>query len=322
VDMIEQLAELALASRLKRLSERLLKDVSDIYQELGVDFKARWFPVLYTLGLDSPQPVTGLAQQLGLSHPAINQIAAQMLRGGVLEEARDRQDQRRRLLSLTPRGRDIYNRLLPIWREVRAANEELLVETRVDLLADLARIEHALDQRPMRDRVRDRLQLPSIARLEIVDYRPAYKKHFRTLNEQWLQHYFTLEESDIRLLADPNGRIIKKGGAILFALFDERVVGACALLKHRDGVLELAKMAVVEEYQRQGIGRVLAEAVVTRAQNMGAKYLYLQTSPRLKVAGKLYRRLGFRRVKKHPLPEDEYCRCTHVMRLDLHKPPA
>jgi hypothetical protein len=49
MDIIKDLAELALASRLKRLSDRLMKDVSQVYKDCKIDFEPRWFAVLYAL---------------------------------------------------------------------------------------------------------------------------------------------------------------------------------------------------------------------------------------------------------------------------------
>ena len=46
MDLVNELAELAIATRLKRLSERLSIDVSKIYKESEVDFEARWFLIL------------------------------------------------------------------------------------------------------------------------------------------------------------------------------------------------------------------------------------------------------------------------------------
>ena len=51
IDLIRKLGPLAFASRLKRLSERLMKDVALVYKDLNVDFQPRWFPVLYLLDL-------------------------------------------------------------------------------------------------------------------------------------------------------------------------------------------------------------------------------------------------------------------------------
>jgi len=319
MNLVEQLGELALATRLKRLSERLHKDVSRVYRDLDTDFQARWFALLYALGTQSPQSVTDLAQTLGLTHPAVNQIAHAMIRRDLLQQTRDPRDERKRLLRLSPQGKALIQRLTPIWEEIRIANAELLAEAGVDLLDDLARIETALEARSMEERVRERLDMPPAPRIAIVDYRPAYKKHFRALNEEWLREYFTLEEKDELLLADPNRTILKRGGAVLFALRDGQVVGTAALLRHDQDIWELVKMAVTPNVRGHGIGKTLTHAVIARAQQLGASRLYLQTSPRLTAAGRLYRHLGFRRVKRHPLPGDDYQRDTITMRLDMKR---
>jgi DNA-binding MarR family transcriptional regulator/N-acetylglutamate synthase-like GNAT family acetyltransferase len=320
-DVITQLRELALASRLKRLSERLMRDVSGIYDELSVVFKARWFPVLYALGQESPRSVTELAQTLRLTHPAINQIVTEMVRRGLLLRSRDAVDERKRLLSLTAKGEDTIRRLEPVWEEIRIANAEFMDEVGVDLLDVLGRIEAGLDRRGMYERVRERLDLPPRGEVEIVGYRPAYKKHFRALNEEWLRRYFGIEEEDERLLADPNRRIVRKGGAILFARLENEIVGTCALLRRPGAEFELAKMAVTERHQGRGIGRQLALAAIEHARRSGARAIVLMTSPELERACALYRKLGFREVDGYAVEKGKYCRCSIAMRLDL-PPPA
>ena len=322
-DLVTKLAELALATRLKRLGERLQHDVSQIYAELDLDFEAHWFVVIQALGEQSPRAVTELARDAGLSHQAVGQIVRTMIKRGLVYQKSDRQDERRRLLFLTAAGRQLIDRLQPIWQEIRAANIELLDEVDSQLLPDLVRLETALDSRSMAERVRARIDLPPVPRLRIVDYRPAYKKHFRALNEQWLTEMFTVEDHDAKLLADPNGKIIKKGGAVLFARLDSKIVGTVALLRHPvpapkgQPVWELAKMAVAPDQQGRGIGKRLAKVAIARAGTQGAGRLYLQTSPQLAAACRLYRRLGFRQVKRHPLPFADYGRCTLIMRLDF-----
>ena len=43
MDFIEELGTLALGTRIKNLGELLMKDMSRIYKEQGVDFEPRWF---------------------------------------------------------------------------------------------------------------------------------------------------------------------------------------------------------------------------------------------------------------------------------------
>lgn len=326
MDLLHDLGELALASRLRRLADRLQQDVTAVYADLGIPFEARWFATLQALRRRSPQSVTGLARELGLTHPAVTQIARALAARGLVAAARDARDERRRLLRLTPAGRALIRRLDPVWEQVRLANRELLAASGGDLLATLARVEAELGRRDMRERVLARLAASGDAdaagvrgndRVAIVPYRPAYKKHFRALNEEWLRRWFSVEPADVALLDDPNGRIVRRGGAILFALLDGEVVGTCALVRHRGGALELAKMAVTERAQGRGIGRRLALAVIAEARRRGAASLFLETSPVLAAAVALYRSLGFRQVDVGPLGPSKYRRCTITMSLDL-----
>lgn len=127
----------------------------------------------------------------------------------------------------------------------------------------------------------------------ITGYRPAYRKHFERLNREWIEALFKMEPEDERMLRDPNGQIIRRGGEILFAVVDSEVVGTAALIDRGDDHLELAKMAVTEPWQGLGIGRRLAEAVLDRARSRGANRVTLLTNPRLRRAMVLYLSLGF-----------------------------
>ncbi len=317
MDLIIQLGELGLATRLRRLADTLQKDVTDIYAELGLDFRASWFLLLIAMRKHHITTATSLGNELGLSHQAISKTAKPLIQRGLVTESIDPADSRHRLLSLTRDGQDLCQHLDGVWEEIRLANRELLDETGGVFLGDLEHLEAALTKNSIAARIRQRLNLSEIDPVQIVDYRPTYKKHFRRLNEIWLDDQFAPEGRDRRLLDDPNGQIIRRGGAVIFALVEQAVAGTCALIKHRNGPWELAKMAVDPSFQHRGLGERLATDVIERARLSGADRLWLRTSPLLKPASRLYRRLGFSRVKRHPFTDTVYCRDTYPMVLNL-----
>ncbi len=153
-------------------------------------------------------------------------------------------------------------------------------------------------------------------KITIVNYTPTYAKAFKSLNEEWISRYFTMEESDYRSLNDPDGYIINKGGFILMALYNDEPVGTCALIKmhHNKYNYELAKMAVSPSVQGKGIGWLLAKAVMDKAKQAGAKWLYLESNTRLTPAITLYEKMGFVRVQGITSP---YERCNIQMELEL-----
>ena len=316
MDVITQLGPLALASRLRRLSERLSRDASRIYEDHGIEFEAPWFPVMRLLAQRSPLAVTSVARALGITHPAVNQLAQAMIKRGLLVATRDAEDERKRLLSLSPKGRRMLGALEPIWAEIRAATRELIDETGTDVLAALSSMEHGLGRQTMFQRVASRLKEKQCEAVEIVEYRPAYRRFFRDLNTEWLNKYFAVEPLDEEVLSNPYGRIIKPGGFIFFARVGRTVVGTAALIRVGQRSYELAKMAVTERFQRQGVGRRLAEAALAKARQMKARTVLLHTSPKLVAATNLYRKLGFVSVPSDPAAA-EYRRPTITMRLVL-----
>lgn len=322
MDLLRDLGEMALATRLRALSDRLMQEASALYAELDFPFEPRYFGVVQALLRQAPLDITQIARQLGLTHPAVRTTADLLMARGLIEEVPDPRDERRRPLRLTRHGRRLARELDPVWDAFGQASAEALSDAGVDLMADLTRVEDACRARPIADRVRARLGLPGAASVRIEDYRPAYKKHFRRLNEAWLREHFRIESADARILGDPNRHILKRGGTILFAVRRGQVVGTCALIPRREETVELTKMAVDESARGQGIGAALLDAALARAAGGGARAIVLQTHPKLKAAGRLYRRAGFRRVRKPPLAGSEYLRGGIFLRRALARPAA
>lgn len=161
------------------------------------------------------------------------------------------------------------------------------------------------------------LQLSTM--IEIVNYQPNHALAFKELNEAWINQYFTMEESDRKMLNDPQGYIIDKGGAILIATLNKKPIGTCALIKMEDDVYELAKMAVAPEAQGKKIGWKIGLATIEKAKELNAKTVYLETNSKLKPAISLYYKLGFKDIEGYDSP---YNRCNVQMELELNSSPS
>jgi len=123
---------------------------------------------------------------------------------------------------------------------------------------------------------------------------------FRTLNEEWITRYFTLEAKDHETLNDPVNSILLKGGHIFMAYAGAEAVGCVALIPMREGVYELSKMAVSPHLRGRGLGRRLLQHAIAQAKCIGAKSLFLGSNTRLQDAVHLYESVGFRHVKLKP----------------------
>jgi len=316
MDIIQRLGPLAFASRLKRISERLMRDVSKIYDELEVEFQARWFPVMYLLGQKSPMSVTEIARELGLTHPAINQISNGMARAGLIKSAKASGDERKRMLSISAEGGKVLKALVPVWKDIEATTQDLIDESSSNLLSTLDAIEQALNERDMYQRVTARIKERQYNAVEIIDYAPQYKSYFESLNREWLEKYFTVEDRDRKLLTNPQREIIKKGGFIFFARVNKQIIGTAALLRLDSRYFELAKMAVTESAQGKQVGKKLVHTIIDRAKKEKAAALYLHTSRVLTEANRLYQSVGFIEIPDAPQPAG-YRRPTITMQLKM-----
>lgn len=149
----------------------------------------------------------------------------------------------------------------------------------------------------------------------IIDFEDKYAPDFAKLNFEWLEKYFYIEAYDTELLKNPKKYILNDGGHILIAILKEQVVGTVALIKRGDQVFELSKMAVTEEHQGMGIGKMLIHACIKYAKENGCKRLFLDSSTTLSPAISLYTKYGFKEI---PVPEDTpYERCNIRMELFL-----
>jgi putative acetyltransferase len=111
------------------------------------------------------------------------------------------------------------------------------------------------------------------------------------------------------------GKYAAPTGAMLLAKVDGRPAG-CAALRPIDAlpgdpvpVCEMKRMFVRPEYRGLGLGRLLAEELLSRARNAGYRMMKLDSEPDFTAAMSLYRALGFVDIARYnddPHPQTVY----------------
>ncbi len=135
--------------------------------------------------------------------------------------------------------------------------------------------------------------------INILEYSPELKDHFKTLNMEWLKQ-FNVNTARQAAVENPQEYIIDKGGFIFFAEMDDTIVGTSALLRESNKLYEIADMAVTPAYQRKHIGKALLQKAIDKAKQLGAKQVYLISSTKLKSSLDMYRAYGFRETHYDP----------------------
>ncbi len=154
MNLINDLGELAIATRLKRLSERLSQDVSKIYKESEVDFEAKWYLVLELLNRKKLLAITEISESLELSHAAVVQFVDQLVERKLVKTSTDKKDARKRMISLSPGGKKVLCELEPILNVIKDENKKWIEEAEGNILTILDQLEQALDKKSMYQRVK------------------------------------------------------------------------------------------------------------------------------------------------------------------------
>jgi len=315
---IYSLGKIALGTRLRALSEKVTENAKSVYAAYDVPLKPKWFPVFYLLTQKEKISISEMAKAINHSHPSVVKIVKEMREDGLIQSEKDILDARKTNVALTSKGQEIVKKIEVQYIDVSSAIEELLDSGTYDLWKALDEFEYLLEEKSIFKRVMEKKKKREAKAVQIVEFKPEYRKAFKELNQEWIEKYFKMEKADFLALDNPESYILEKGGNILFATYDGQIAGVCALIKldSLDYDFELAKMAVSPAFQGKGIGYILGQAIIKKAKEYKAKNLYLESNTILKPAIQLYQKLGFEKIKGKPSP---YERSNIQMVLNLKK---
>lgn len=134
-------------------------------------------------------------------------------------------------------------------------------------------------------------------KISFKNFKTEYSSKFYDLNIEWLEKFFCVEDYDKEVLSKPEKYIIKKGGIILFAEFNNDIVGTVALMPTNNKyTFELTKMAVNPNYRNNKIGQKLLEKIISIAKKMSLKKIILYSNKKLKNAIHLYLKYNFTEI--------------------------
>jgi putative acetyltransferase len=111
------------------------------------------------------------------------------------------------------------------------------------------------------------------------------------------EHWGTLDPSknpDLDDIAASYTAASDAGAVFLVARYQDRIIGTGALVPRQNGVAEVVRMSVAADWRRQGIGRMILQALVDHARQAEFKRIILETTETWQEVIAFYLRFGFR----------------------------
>ncbi len=107
-------------------------------------------------------------------------------------------------------------------------------------------------------------------------------------------------------LAGLPGAYAPPDGRLFLAQWENKPAGCVALRKLESDICEMKRLYLSPKFRGKGIGRVLAEFIISQARSLGYKKMRLDTiQSNMQEAIALYRQLGFTEIaayRMNPLP--------------------
>lgn len=153
MNVINESGILALSTRLQRLSEQLRRDGFQIYKANGIHFEPKWFPVIYTLHFKPVLSVVELAAEIGYTHPSTISLLKELEKEKLIRSKKDKQDERKRLILLTEKGKKLLQQMQPVWQTMVNALTEL-TNTSNNIMRAIEEVETQLNDKSFMDRTK------------------------------------------------------------------------------------------------------------------------------------------------------------------------
>ncbi len=296
-DRLVQYQELALGSRLKRLSDQMMKEAAKAYKALAIDFDPYQMPIFKLISEQDNLTIGEISELLDVTQPAVTQYINSLDQKKLIISKTGKNDKRKKKISLSKQGKIMLSKLIPIWdifdQELKILSSNAKNKT---LLEHISFIEKELRTESLSSKILSKLKPKNrINKLKIISFKEEYAEHFKDLNIEWLEKYFYVEDHDREVLNNARTYIIDKGGYIFFALYKGEVAGTLALINEEEGY-ELSKMAVSPKFQGLKIGQQLMQYSIHFARNKKWSKLLLYSNTILENAIYIYKKYGFEEV--------------------------
>lgn len=146
-------AGVGLGTLLRHLLDLLDGDVQRAYDELGLDYRPRYTPVVAALVELGPSSIQELAHAAHITHSAASQTVAHMAQKGLVH-VRQGPDLRRRVVHVSPKLEKMLPALRRQWADAAAAAAALDAELPTGLAEVATAAIEALERSPFKARMR------------------------------------------------------------------------------------------------------------------------------------------------------------------------
>ncbi|MGB5528756.1 MAG: GNAT family N-acetyltransferase [Ignavibacteriaceae bacterium] len=125
---------------------------------------------------------------------------------------------------------------------------------------------------------------------------------------KWLDMDLTFQKIENELIGFNDMYSSPKGCYLIAFAENGETAGGVGLRKFEEGICEMKRLYVYPKYLKKGLGEALCRELIKQAKKFGYKKMRLDTIGKLKVANRLYDKLGFYEIEPYRENPDKTAR--------------
>lgn len=146
----------ALATRLKRISDKMTHSTRLMYKKINIDIEPNWYLVLILVEKTPNISVTEIAEKLNFTHQSVITMTNKMVNRDYLQISKGIKDKRKTIFNLTLKAIEILPEISEIWEAGKSVIYELL-NGDTSIIKYLEILESNLDEKTFGERIINKL---------------------------------------------------------------------------------------------------------------------------------------------------------------------
>lgn len=118
IDYLQEIAEIGMGSRLKRLSEYMMRETQIVYDYYNIDFDPYLFPAFKIIINNNGVTNKEINNHLKTTQPATTQAVNKLLKKKLIFVKADKIDKRKKNIFLSDKGKKFADCVSPIWKSI------------------------------------------------------------------------------------------------------------------------------------------------------------------------------------------------------------
>ncbi|WP_378181612.1 MarR family winged helix-turn-helix transcriptional regulator [Aquimarina sp. SS2-1] len=152
-DKLQEFGELGLGSRLKRLSDFMMKEIQLVYDAAHIDFDPYLFPIFKVIIDQKQATTTDIQEALHYTQPAITQALKKLMDKKLVTYKTDPIDKRKKIFKLSKKGSSLHKQMIPLWEIMDQQVKWLTEGSTTSLIKHINHLENQLKEKSLHQRI-------------------------------------------------------------------------------------------------------------------------------------------------------------------------